>query len=460
VVSEWVHEPAALAALMPEGFCLGVATCALQIEGAIAEGGRGPSSWDVFMRQGGRILDRSTAAVASDHSHRMPEDLTLLRRLGVDSYRFSLSWPRIQPPGKGPALRAGLDFYDRLLDGLLAAGILPTATLYHWDTPQPLQEAGGWLDRDTAHRFADYAYLAGEAFGDRVDKWVTVDAPATLTLNGYALGTHAPGTALLLDALPAAHHQLLGHGLAVQALRAAGVRGGVGIVGVHSPVEAASDRPDDVRGAALFDLVHNRMCADAVLLGRYPRFPDELRAAALVEAIEAGDLVTISQPLDFYGVGYEAPIRIRAGASAADGSTGGGLPFRLAPWPELPRTGAGRPIAPSRLALVLSELAERYGDALPPVYLTDLGASFPDTVAVDGTVDDPRRAEYLAEHLAAALSAPGVELRGCFVRSLLDGWEWTAGFTQRFGLVHVDFATQDRTPKASYRWLQNLLAAR
>jgi beta-glucosidase len=471
MTDQWRDVPD-LAQRMPGGFTMGVATSAFQIEGAVREGGRGPSNWDVLMGQPGRILDGSTAAVAADHFHRVREDVALLRDLGVDAYRFSFAWTRLQPEGKGSAHRAGVAFYDQLIDELLAAGIRPMATLYHWDTPEPLQHAGGWLNRDTAYRLADYAYLAGEAFGDRVDSWATINEPATVTLNGYALGVHAPGATLLFDALPAAHHQLLGHGLAVDALRAAGVAGGIGIVNVHSPVEPASDKAADALYADLFDVLQNRMYADPVLLGRYPELPDQLPGQirdkfAFLESVEPSDLEVISRPLDFYGLNYYMPTRIRAGAPTSSATPDGradamrGLPFSLVDWPEFATTGFGWPIAPGCLSVVLRELAERYGDALPPVYITEGGASFPDTVADDGSVDDPRRTAYLADHLAAAFDgADGVDVRGYFVWSLLDNWEWAAGFTQRFGLVHVDEHTEDRTPKASYRWLQSLLRSR
>ncbi len=460
-------DPAALGARIPAGFTMGVSTSAFQIEGAVREGGRGPSTWDAFMAQPGRILDGSTAAVAADHYHRYREDAALLKELGLDSYRFSLSWPRIQPGGTGGANREGVAFYDRLLDELLAAGIRPMVTLYHWDTPEELQHAGGWLARDTAKRFGDYALLAAEAFGDRVDSWVTINEPATVTLNGYALGVHAPGATLLFDALPSAHHQLLGHGLAVQALRAAGVAGKLGMTNVHSPVVPARERSTDRFFAKVFDIVHNRIFADPVLLGRYPKPPFGAgRLFRALEEVSAEDLATIHQPLDFYGLNYYMPTRIRAGASKTGETPDGeaaamrNVPFSLEPFPEFAKTGFGWPVAPEYLGVALRELAERYGEALPPVYLTEGGASFPDVVAGDG-IHDGRRIDYLAEHLAVALEgAPGLDLRGYFVWSLLDNWEWAAGFGQRFGLVHVDFDSLDRTPKDSYRWLRAVLAAR
>ena len=458
---------------LPADFTVGVATAAFQIEGGVREGGRGPSTWDTFMAQEGRIADGSTAAVAADHYQRYDEDVALMRELGVDSYRFSLSWPRIQPGGTGRANREGIAFYDRLLDELLAAGIRPMATLYHWDTPEPLQHAGGWLNRDTAKRFGDYAAIAAEAFGDRIDSWVTINEPATVVLNGYALGLHAPGATKLFDALPAAHHQLLAHGYAVQALRAVGVPGGIGITNVHSPIVPSRNRVADRFFTKVFDLMHNRIFADPVLLGSYPKPP--MGAGKLFRAlteVDSDDLKIIHQPLDFYGLNYYMPTRIQAGASASavtpdgDAEAVRNVPFSVMPWPEFETTGFGWPVAPEYFTVVLREMAERYGESLPPVYITEGGVSYPDVVADDGQVHDPKRVNYLAEHLAVAASAAasgiaqGIDVRGYFVWSLLDNWEWAAGFAQRFGLVHVDFDTQLRIPKDSFRWLQGVLASR
>lgn len=466
-----------LAGRLPDGFVLGTATSAFQIEGATHEGGRGESVWDAFTTQPGRILDGSTADRAADHAHRMAEDVRLLRELGADSYRFSFAWPRLQPEGRGGLRQDGVDFYNRLLDLLDAAGVGTMATLFHWDTPNAL--AGGWMNRDTALRFGDFAHQMGECFGDRIDRWATINEPATVTLEGYALGVHAPGSARLFNALPAAHHQLLGHGLAVEGLRAAGVRGGVGLVNVHTPVVPADPESEgDVVFAALFDLLHNRVFADPVLLGRYPEPPEGFAPlfSALAEATPA-DLRQIAQPLDFYGLNYYAPTKIAAGsgsASTPDGASAAmaSLPFHLAEWPEFPRTGFGWPIAPEFFAVALDELAERYGAALPPVFITENGASFPDVVELDEhdgapRVHDGRRIDYLADHLDAALAAvagagpaSGIDLRGFYAWSLLDNWEWAAGFTQRFGLVHVDFDELTRTPKDSYAWFRLLAESR
>ncbi|HLS64444.1 MAG TPA: GH1 family beta-glucosidase [Ruania sp.] len=456
---------------LPEGFLVGTATAAAQIEGAVAAGGRSPSVWDSFSAEPGRILDGSDTSVTTDHYHRYAQDVALMADLGADAYRFSLSWTRLQPHGTGPLDTAGVDFYDRLLDELLGAGIAPFVTLTHWDLPA--EYTRGWLDRDTASRFGELAALAGERFGDRVHTWITLNEPATVTLNGYALGLHAPGESLLFDALPTVHHQLLGHGLGVQALRAAGVHGQIGITNVHSPVLAATETPEDRLMAVLFDLVHNRVFADPVLLGHYPEVPEELADlfGAFAEVPDS-DLTTIAQPLDCYGLNYYMPSRVAAGSgdgSSPDGSSAAmaAAPFQLLDLEGYRHTGFGWPVAPEFLSVALTEMAQRYGEQLPPVYITENGASFPDVRGPDGTVIDSERIAYLDGHLRAALEAtsPGgpaehLDLRGYFVWSLLDNWEWAAGFSQRFGLVHVDFDTLERIPKASYRWLQDLLAHR
>lgn len=486
---DWPHRAQELGGLLPSGFSMGVSSSAFQIEGAARDGGRGESVWDVFTGQSGatasaRIQGGSNASVSSDHVNRYVEDAKLLRDLGVDTYAFSLAWPRLQPDARGALNRTGVAFYDRLLDELLAAGIRPRATLCHFDLPAALR--GGWMNRDTAGRFGDYAHEVGAALGDRIESWVTLHEPATVTVAGYGIGVHAPGRALLFDALPAAHHQLLGHGLAVQGLRAADVRGGIGLTNSYSPVLSASDRDEDRSYADLVDLLYNRVFADPVLLGRYPDplepFAVELRA--LLEA-DPADLRTIHQPLDFYGVSYVQPTRIKAGrprpaarlvadAPAAVVVPGAAaraqLPFHVEKLREFPVTGDGASVAPEFLGVALGELQQRYGAALPPVYVT-VGASTPEPADARGAVHDPLRIDYLAEHLLAAIDAvradkmaAGLDLRGFLVRSMFDGFEWEAGYTARYGLVHVAFADSPRvgtrTPKDSYRWLQNVLAHR
>ena len=459
-------DPRTIAALLPAGFTIGAATAAIQVEGAADEDGRGRSTWDEFAERSERIADGSTPRLAADHYHRMPEDVALLAELGVDAYRFSIAWPRIQPGGSGPANPKGIAFYDRLLDALLEAGIRPMATLFHWDTPEPLERRGGWLRRDTAERFAEFASIVGTAFGDRVADWVTINEAVTVTLDGYALGIHAPGRSRLFRAIPAARQLLRAHGLAVQALRAVPVRGRIGITNAHSPVSPASNSAGDLAMTGVLDFLHNRLFADPVLLGQRPEVPPglpiaERLAVRLLSRMSRADLTTIAQPLDFYGLNYYFPSRVGAGPELSGSSPDGdaeamrSVPFHLVEWPEHPVTGFGWPVAPDQLTVMLGELHERYGASLPPVVITEGGASYPDAVGDDGQVDDAERVEYLAAHIAAAV-ASAVEVQGYYVWSLLDNWEWAVGFTQRFGLVHVDFDTLVRTPKRSFGWLRDV----
>ena len=456
----------------PAGFHWGVATSAYQIEGAVREGGRGVSIWDTFCRQPGAIRDGHTGDVATDSYHRWEQDVALLAGLGVTAYRFSIAWPRVQPDGKGPANGPGLDYYERLTDALLAAGITPVPTLYHWDLPQPIEDEGGWLERQTAQRFADYAALTAERLADRIEIWITLNEPFVVTAFGYALGMHAPGKALMLDALPTAHHQLLGHGLAAAALRAAGARQ-VMITNNYSPAWPASQSEADRAATRAYDILHNRMFTDPVLLGRYPDLsafglggdapgrpsgggapPGGGDPASGLACVRDGDLAVISAPLDGLGVNYYMPARL----SALPGSP---LPFQLEPIPGYPVTAFGWPVVPAALTELLTLLGERYGSALPPVHITENGCSHDDTPAEDGTVDDQFRIGYLDGHLRALHAAitAGADVRGYFHWTLADNFEWTEGFHQRFGLVHVDHDTQARTPKASYAWYRDLIAA-
>ena len=436
----------------PAGFAWGAATAAYQIEGAVAEDGRGPSVWDTFSHRAGAVRHGDTGDVAADHYHRWPEDIGLMSALGIAAYRFSIAWPRVQPGGQGPANERGLDFYDRLTDALLAGGITPIPTLFHWDLPQPLEDEGGWLSRDTAYRFADYAQLAAERLADRIPLWITLNEPFVVMSMGYGLGTHAPGRTLLLGALPAAHHQLLGHGLATAALRSAGARQ-VAITNNYAPAWPASDSPADVAAAAAYDTLQNRLFTDPVLLGAYP----DLSAFGLgadPDYVRAGDLELISGPIDVLGVNYYAPARLSA---LPDGP----LPFQREPIPGYPVTAFGWPIVPAALRELLLGLRERYGPALPPVYITENGCSTDDVVAPDGAVDDQPRIRYLDGHLRALHEAitAGVDVRGYLTWSLIDNFEWAEGYSQRFGIVHVNFATQQRTPKASFSWYRDFIAA-
>ncbi|WP_280844058.1 GH1 family beta-glucosidase [Streptomyces sp. SAI-119] len=427
----------------PDGFLWGVSTSAHQIEGAADE--RERSVWDAFTAEPGRVKDGSTAEVACDHYHRYREDVSLLAGLGVDAYRFSISWPRVRTD-------KGLDFYDRLVDELAAAGVRPVPTLFHWDLPVALQANGGWLHRDTAYRFAEYVSLVADRLGDRVKKWITLNEPAEHTLFGHALGAHAPGEKLMFDALPAAHHQLLGHGLAVQALRASGATD-IGIANSHGPTWPASQEQPDVEAADFYDLLLNRLFAEPVLLGEYPSGLGDLMPGDV-----AADLKVISEPLDFYGVNYYAPTRV--GAPKGEDIEFGGLtipaelPFSVQEIEDVPVTDFGWPVVPEGLTELLTTFHERYGDRLPPVVITENGCSY------EG-VDDRARIAYLDGHVRALHKAveAGVDVRGYFVWSLMDNFEWAEGYAQRFGLVHVDFETLARTPKASYGWYRELLRA-
>ncbi|WP_282693927.1 GH1 family beta-glucosidase [Streptomyces sp. CC208A] len=429
----------------PPGFLWGVSTAAHQIEGAVE--GRAPSVWDVFSAEAGRIRDGSTADVACDHVARYREDVALIRDLGVDAYRFSISWPRVLRPG-------GLDFYDRLVDELCAQGVRPVPTLFHWDLPVEVEEAGGWLERDTASRFAAYAATVAERLGDRVRKWITLNEPAEHTLLGHALGEHAPGRKLLFDALPVAHHQLLAHGLAAGALRAAGATD-IGIANSHGPTWPASGEQADVEAADLYDTILNRLFSDPLLLGRYP----DGFAESMPGADVAADLKVISEgTLDWYGINFYQPTR--AGAPRAEDGEFSGLtlpaelPFSVREIEGYPVTDFGWPVVPDALTELLTSFQGRYGDRLPPLVITENGCAY------EG-LDDQARITYLDGHLRAlhrALEA-GVDVRGYFVWSLMDNFEWAEGYTKRFGLVHVDYTTQTRTPKASYGWLRDALRA-
>lgn len=437
----------------PERFHWGVATAAYQIEGAVNQDGRGESIWDTFCRKPGAIRDGHTGDVTADHYHRWPQDVALMAELGVTAYRFSVAWPRILPAGAGQVNQAGLDFYDRLTDALLAAGITPVPTLYHWDLPQPLEDAGGWLDRATAQRFGDYASVVAGRLADRIGVWITLNEPFVVTAFGYALGIHAPGKELMLGALPTAHYQLLGHGLANAALRAAGAAE-VMITNNYSPAWPASSSPEDIAAAAAYDVLQNRVFTDPILLGRYPDLGAFGIGAEGLSCVADGDLAVISAPIDGLGVNYYNPTRLSALPDSP-------LPFQMQPIPGYPVTAFGWPVVPAGLTELLGLLAERYGDALPPVYITENGCSQADQPADDGTIADQGRIDYLDGHLRAvhdAMSA-GIDVRGYFQWTLTDNFEWSEGFNQRFGLVYLDLATADRTPKASFGWYKNLIAS-
>ena len=357
----------------------------------------------------------------------------------------------------------GLDFYDRLVDALLAAGIAPTPTLFHWDTPLELEEAGGWLNRDITNRFADYAHLMGSHFGDRIGQWITINEPVVLTMLGYGAGIDAPGLRLGFDALPAAHNQLLAHGRSVAALRDAGVTN-VGIANNHAPTWRISDRDEDRQAAELYDNIANWLFADPILAGRYPA---ELEPMLPERALD--DLAEISAPIDFYGINYYNPTLVgapgrgsagRGSAGTVDGfALGGDLPFTLHEIKDYPLTDFGWPVVPKAFTELLVGFQQRYGDRMPPIYITENGAAINDGPDVSGSVHDNRRISYTESHLAAISDAiaAGVDVRGYFHWSLMDNFEWAVGYSQRFGLIHIDFETQKRTPKDSFYWYQSVI---
>jgi beta-glucosidase len=461
-------QPAPVAAAvpgLPATFTWGVATSAYQIEGAVAEDGRTPSIWDTYCRVPGAVDGGDDGDVACDHYHRMPGDVDLIAGLGVDAYRFSVSWPRVQPGGRGPANPRGLDFYERLTDALLAKGVTPWLTLYHWDLPQELEDAGGWPERDTALRFAEYTQMVGEAIGDRVEQWITLNEPWCSAFLGYGSGVHAPGRTEPAASLRAAHHLNLAPGLGAQALRSVmPARNSVAVSLNSSVVRPVSPDPADLAAVGRIDDLANGVFHGPILHGAYP--------ATLLEATSSitdwsyvldGDLPIINQPLDALGLNYYTPALVGAGDTAQqDPRADGHGASAYSPWPgaddvafhQTPgdRTEMGWSIDPSGL----HGLIMRYAREAPglPLYITENGAAFDDKVDADGRVHDPERIAYLHSHLAAVRRAitDGADVRGYYLWSLMDNFEWAYGYGKRFGVVHVDYATLARTPKSSARW--------
>jgi beta-glucosidase len=436
----------------PAGFVWGASTSAAQIEGGVDEDGRGPSIWDDFAARPGAIADGSDPGVAADHRHRWREDVAILRDLGVPAYRFSVAWPRVQPTGRGPANEPGLDFYRGLVDALLEAGVEPVVTLYHWDLPLALEQAGGWPARGTAAAFGEYAAIVGDALGDRVRRWCTVNEPWCASMLGYAGGQHAPGRQEPAAAVAAAHHLLLGHGLAVDALRASSPGSEVSITLNPYPVVAAGDRPEDEDAARRIDGLANRWWYDAVLRGTYPDdVVADLHDVTDLGFVRDGDLRTIATPLDALGVNYYRRYHVRFRAGASTVSEWPGSPDVDVVTPPTDLTDGGWAIEPEGLAETLVRVTRDYDP--PPLYIHESGAAF------DEPFDDRARVAYLEAHVRAAAASleQGVDLRGYFVWSLLDNFEWAQGYAHRFGVVHVDFETQARTPKASARWFADLL---
>ncbi|MEQ1684448.1 MAG: GH1 family beta-glucosidase [Burkholderiaceae bacterium] len=429
--------------VFPDDFVWGVATSAFQIEGAARLDGKGPSNWDTFCRVPGAIADGSNGDVACDHYHRWPADLDIVQDLGVDAYRFSVSWPRVQPSGSGAWNPAGLDFYERLVDGLLDRGVAPYLTLHHWDLPQALQDQGGWTNRDTVHRYVDYARTVAAHLGDRVASITTHNEPWVMATLGYETGLFAPGIKNRRQAMQAAHHLLLSHGLAMQALRADRCSSAAGIVLNLSPVQPASASPEDIAAARLEDGRLLRWYMDPLFHGRYPQDVVDFLGADAPQ-IQAGDLAAIAQPMDFMGLNYYS----RAVVSAQgpwDVKQGG-----------LELTDMGWEIYPQGLTELLLRLHRDY--AVPPLFVTENGGAFKDTLQ-GGRVHDEVRRAYIASHIAAVGEAlrQGVPMAGYMVWSLMDNFEWASGYEKRFGIVHVDYETQTRTLKDSALWYREFL---
>jgi beta-glucosidase len=447
-----VSHPETAVLRFPVGFRWGAATAAYQIEGAVDADGRTPSIWDTFSRLPGAIAGGDTGDVACDHYRRMPSDVELMRQLGLNAYRFSVSWPRVQPGGRGPLNPAGLDFYRRLVDELLDAGIEPWLTLYHWDLPQDLEDAGGWPARDTALRFADYAALVHEALADRVGDWTTLNEPWCSAFLGYGEGLHAPGRTDGADALAASHHLMLGHGLAVEAMRAQSRRGRIGMTLNLYAVSPASGSAADVDAARRIDGLMNRWFLDPILLGRYP--DDVLRDVSEISdlsVVRDGDLAAIATPLDRLGVNYYTRHVVLAGDNPSYPSSWPGSEHVRFLSRGLPATAMGWEIDAPGLYEVLTQVAAY---PAPPIYITENGAAFDDRPGPDGAVDDSERVAYLDAHLRAChrAIAAGVPLEGYFAWSLLDNFEWGWGYGKRFGLIYVDYPTQRRVPKRSAAW--------
>ncbi|MFB6396446.1 GH1 family beta-glucosidase [Polymorphospora lycopeni] len=448
----------------PPDFLWGAATAAFQIEGAAAEGGRTPSIWDTFSRTPGKVLHGHTGDVACDHYHRFRDDVRLMADLGLKSYRFSVAWPRVQPGGSGPANQEGLDFYRRLVDELLENEIEPWLTLYHWDLPQPLEDAGGWPVRDTAARFADYAALTHAALGDRVRYWTTLNEPWCSAFLGYGSGAHAPGRSDGGDAVRAAHHLMLGHGLAVQAIRAARPDHDLGVTVNLYPVTPQTDAPGDLDAARRIDGLANRIFLDPILRGEYPAdLIEDLRDVTGFEHVHDGDLAVIGTPLSVLGVNYYSRHVVAAPVEGAEPE-----PYWRAPssWPgseDVRFVTRGYPVTDMDWEIDapgLVEILRRVHDEYPevPLYVTENGSAFVDRV-VDGRVDDPERLAYFDAHLRACHEAieAGVPLRGYFAWSLMDNFEWAWGYTKRFGMIHVDYDSQLRIPKSSARWYAEVI---
>ena len=444
----------------PDGFIWGAATASYQIEGAHDEDGRSPSIWDTFARTPGKVLGGDTGDVACDHYHRYAEDVALMSDLGLDAYRFSVAWPRVIPTGTGAVNRAGLDFYSRLVDRLLEHGIRPVVTLYHWDLPQALDDRGGWLNRESAQWFADYSAAVVGALGDRVSHWTTLNEPWCSSVLSYAIGAHAPGHQDPLEAMVAAHHLMLAHGTAVPVIREHCAGAEVSITlnpsQVWGPEDGDERDADAVRRA---DNALNGLFFGPIFHGAYPDgFLDDTAHLTDHAFIRNGDLRAMSAPLDNLGVNNYFPTRVRAARNSEESTNRmPGCAGVVETDPRPPLTDMGWEMSPESHRLILERSARESG---LPIYITENGSAWPDTVSEDGEVHDPDRVSYLHEHLEAVADAVenGVDVRGYFAWSLLDNFEWAYGYEKRFGIVHVDYDTLKRTVKDSGREYARIIA--
>ena len=451
-VSRFSPESVATLSQFPTDFVWGVATAAYQVEGAVNEGGRGPSIWDTFAHTPGLSRNGDTGDIACDHYYRWESDLDLLSDLGIGSYRLSLSWSRLQPNGQGSLNQEGVAFYRSLLLGLKARGIQALVTLYHWDLPQPLEDAGGWPNRETAYRFAEYTALLLAELGDLAGEWITINEPWCVSFLGYGTGAHAPGRKNMRDAVAAAHHLNLAHGLALVEFRKAALGLRVGISNIVTDIVPASNSKEDAGAVARLDAYNNRIFLDPVLLGDYsPIVRSVFAEFGFAELILDGDLELISGPIDFVGINHYQ----RVITWAEDGA--GFLNLRERP-AEPAVTSFGWSVIPESLHDVLVRVARDFTSL--PIYVTESGASFDDYVDPNGEVIDSERVSYFSNYLAAAGTAiqDGVNLKGYFAWSFLDNFEWAEGYSKRFGLVYVDYRTQERIPKRSAYWYRQLIA--
>ena len=447
-------------ATFPKDFLWGAATSSYQIEGAANEDGRGPSIWDTFCKTPGKVAKGDTGDVANDHYHRYPEDIAIMKDLGLQGYRFSFAWPRMFPKGDGVREERGFDFYDRLIDGLLEAGIEPLATLYHWDLPQALQDKGGWVNRDIVNHFADYSTAVVERFGDRVKKFSPINEPWVVAWLGHGIGIHAPGILDRRSAFAAAHHTVLAHAASTNAMRA--VRGDILTGPVLNQTNYVADDINDpiqAHAAAIGDAHQNRFWMDAIMHGTYPQILIDTYGDELTSVIKDGDMQAAMVKNDFIGINYYFDNRIGAslGGKPEWHSISGLFDLDIDETPRGPLTDMGWPLTPHGLENLLVRWHKEHGDKLPPLYITENGVAYDDGPDASGHVADQRRIDYLQTHLKAVSNAiaQGSPVKGYYQWSLMDNFEWALGYDKRFGIVHVDFETQKRIIKDSGYWYRD-----